>query len=213
MVEVISDNNKIIEVLDWAYEKSLDGIPGISSAEELAEEYLSENNGDAVKACDSLINWQIAKCATSGFLSGLGGIITLPVSIPANISSVIFIQMRMIAAIAYMGGHDIKDDSVRSLVYMCLTGNAAAGIAKEMGIKLGSKLAQSAIRKIPFEIIKKINQAVGFRLITKFGTKGIVNLGKAIPLVGGVISAGMDSMSTKTIGEVAKGAFLEGKFI
>ena len=74
------DNNKMIEVLDWAYEKSLNGIPGSSSAEELAQEYLDENNGNVIKACDSLINWQIAKCATSGFLSGLGGIITLPES-------------------------------------------------------------------------------------------------------------------------------------
>ena len=52
----------------------------------------------------ALIRWQNAKCATSGFIAGLGGSITLPVSIPANISSVLYIQIRMIAAIAYMGG-------------------------------------------------------------------------------------------------------------
>lgn len=202
------DNNKMIEVLDWAYEKSLNGIPGSSSAEELAQEYLDENNGNVIKACDSLINWQIAKCATSGFLSGLGGIITLPVAIPANVSSVIYVQIRMIAAIAYMGGYDLKDDSVKSLVYICLTGSAAANIAKDVGIKLGTKLTESAIRKISYAAITKINQAVGFRMITKFGSKGIINLGKAIPLVGGIIGGGIDSLSTNTIGNVAKEAFL-----
>ena len=30
-----------------------------------------------------------------------------------------------------------------------------------------------------------MNKAVGFRLLTKFGQTGLVNLGKAIPLVGG----------------------------
>ncbi|MDU1401189.1 MULTISPECIES: EcsC family protein [Clostridium] len=202
------ENNKIMEVLDWAYEKTLNGLPGTLSAEELAEEYLAKNDWDNIKACNSLINWQISKSATSGFLTGLGGIITLPVAIPANVSSVIYIQMRMIAAIAYIGGHDIKDDSVKSLVYMCLTGNAAVEIAKDIGIKIGTKLTQSTIQKISYETIKRINQAVGFRLITKFGTKGVVNLGKVIPVVGGIIGGGIDSVSTKTIGKIAEKVFI-----
>jgi hypothetical protein len=35
-------------------------------------------------------------------------------------------------------------------------------------------------------ILKKINQKVGFRLVTKFGEKGIINLSKLIPVVGGL---------------------------
>lgn len=201
-------SNKMLDVLDWAYEKALNGLPGTSSAEELADEYLSKNGGNVIKACDSLINWQVGKCATSGFLTGLGGIITLPVAIPANISSVIYVQMRMIASIAYIGGYNIKEDSVKSLVYMCLTGNAAVEIAKDVGIKIGTKLTQSAIQKVSFETIKRINQAVGFRLLTKFGQKGIVNLGKAVPLIGGVIGGGVDLASTKTIGKISKKVFL-----
>ena len=38
---------------------------------------------------DNFISWQVAKCGTSGFLTGLGGLITLPVAIPANIASVL----------------------------------------------------------------------------------------------------------------------------
>lgn len=202
------ESNKMLQVLDWAYEKSLNGLPGTLSAEELGEEYLNKNGRDAVKACNSLINWQVAKCTTSGFLTGLGGIIILPVTIPANISSVIYVQMRMIASIAYIGGYDITSDPVKSLVYMCLTGNAAAEIGKEIGIKIGTKLTETAIKKISFETIKKINQAVGFRLITKFGSKGVVNLGKAIPLIGGVIGGGVDLASTKTIGKISKKVFI-----
>lgn len=206
------ETGKMIQVLDWAYEKSLNGIQGTLSSEELAEEYLRKNNWDAEKACDSLIKWQISKCATSGFITGLGGIITLPVAIPANISSVIYVQMRMIAAIAYMGGYDIKDDSVKSLVYICLTGKAATDIAKNVGIHLGTKLTTAAIQKISSATITKINQAVGFRLITKFGSKGVINLGKAVPLIGGIVGGGVDSISTNTIGSIAKKMFLEKEF-
>jgi hypothetical protein len=207
MTELVR-SNKMLEVLDWAYEKTLNGLPGTLSADELAEEYLIKNNYDTIKASDSLINWQVGKCATSGFLTGLGGLVTLPVAIPANVSSVIYVQMRMIAAIAHIGEYDIKDDAVKSLVYMCLTGNAATEIAKDVGIKIGTRLTETAIQKISFETIKRINQAVGFRLLTKFGQKGIVNLGKAVPIIGGVIGGGVDLASTKAIGKISTKVFL-----
>nr|WP_214872896.1 EcsC family protein [Exiguobacterium sp. s140] len=79
---------------------------------------------------DKLITTQLAKCGTSGFLTGSGGLITLPVAVPANISSVLFIQMRMIASIAIMRGYDVKDDQVRTFVYASLTGKAATDILK-----------------------------------------------------------------------------------
>jgi len=202
------ESTKMLQALDWAYEKSLSGLPGTLSAEELAENYLSKNDYIVEIASDNLINWQVGKCATSGFITGLGGIITLPVAIPVNISSVIYVQMRMIAAVAYMGGYNIKDDSVKSLVYICLTGNAALEIAKDIGIKIGTKLTESTIRKISFETIKMINTAVGFRLVTKFGQQGVINLGKAVPLVGGVIGGGVDLASTKVIGSISKQVFL-----
>jgi len=198
----------MLQALDWAYEKSINGLPGTLAAEELAEDYLSKNSYQRIKACKHLISWQVGKCATSGFVTGLGGLITLPVAIPANITSVIYVQIRMIATIAYIGGYDIRDDSVKSFVYMCLTGNAAMAIGKEVGIKIGSKLTENAIKKISAETIKRINQAVGFRLLTKFGEKGIINIGKAVPLIGGVIGGGFDLASTKMIGKVAMGVFL-----
>ncbi|MBK5241686.1 EcsC family protein [Clostridium sp.] len=201
-------NNKIMQALDWTYEKSLSGLPGTLSAEELAISYLNKNGCNTVKSCDSLISWQVGKCTTSGFITGLGGVITLPVAMPASIYSVIYVQIRMIAAVAFIGGYDIKDDSVKSLVYMCLAGNTAIEIAKDVGMKVGTKLTQSAIQRISLETIKRINKAVGFRLLTKFGQEGILNLGKAVPLIGGIIGGGVNLASTKTIGKISKKVFL-----
>lgn len=115
----------------------------------------------------------------------------------------------MVAAIAHMGGHDLKSDEVKTFVYACLAGNGAKDILKNAGIQIGKKLAVSGIKKIPFEVIKKINQAVGFRLLTKFGEKGIINLGKMVPLAGGVIGGTVDAVSTNTIGNVARRIFIE----
>lgn len=201
------DQNKILNMLDWAYDKAVNGFPGLDSAEELAEDYLKEK-GTLIEKVNRLIRWQNTKCATSGFITNLGGIITLPVAIPANISSVVYVQIRMIAAIAYIGGYDVKNDRVKSLVYTCLLGNSAKDIFKECGIKVGNKFAQQAIKNMSGQLIIKINQKVGFRLLTKFGEKGLINIGKCIPVVGGLIGATLDGFATNTIGDVARETFI-----
>lgn len=49
-------------------------------------------------------------------------------------------------------------------------------------------------------------------LLTKFGTKGLINIGKAIPIVGGVISGGFDFAETKIIADRAYKMFILGDF-
>jgi hypothetical protein len=45
---------------------------------------------------------------------------------------------------------------------------------------------------------------VGFRLFTKFGQKGLVNLVKVIPLVGGGVGAGVNAAAMRAVGAYAK---------
>jgi len=199
--------SKIMSALDWGYDKAVNGVPGLDSAQELADSYMRKS-GSEMDQANSLIRWQNTKAGTSGFLSGLGGVITMPVTLPANITSVLYVQIRMIAAIAHMGGHDVQDDQVKSLVYVCLTGNSAKDIMKGAGIAIGTKLTTNAIKSISGKTIIAINQKVGFRLVTKFGEKGVINLGKAVPLVGGLIGGSFDSITTNTIGNVARDTFI-----
>jgi hypothetical protein len=199
--------SKIMTALDWAYDKAINGVPGLDSAQEIANDYLKED-GSLIDQVNSLIRWQNTKAGTSGFINGLGGIALMPVTVPANISSVMYVQVRMIAAIAHMGGYNLRDDKVKTLVYACLCGNAAKDILKEVGIKLGYKLTEQMVKGISTQVISKINQTVGFRLLTKFGQTGVINIGKAIPLVGGLVGAAFDSVSTNTIGNIARDTFI-----
>lgn len=72
---------------------------------------------------------------------------------------------------------------------------------------MGTKMSVVLIKRISFEVIKEINKKVGFRLVTKFGNKGIVNLGKCVPLLGGLIGGTVDAAGTVTIGKTAKKVF------
>ncbi|MEE4407110.1 EcsC family protein [Enterobacter mori] len=157
----------IHQALEWAYDKAVNStIPGVDNAQTMALSYMAQE-GSITERTNSLIRWQNTKAGASGFVTGLGGAITLPVVIPANITSVLFIQIRMIAAIAHMGGHDLRNDQVKTMVYVCLCGNAAGEVLKSAGVKIGTKLTEQAIRNISGAVLTKINQAVGFRLLTQ----------------------------------------------
>ena len=200
---------EMMNLLDVCYDKTLQGVlPGEKSIEELAEDYLAKTNSRE-KAIDKLIGYQTVLCGTNGFITGLGGLLVLPVAIPANVAGVIYVQLRMIAAIAHINGYDIYSDQVRTIAYACLTGSSAANILKNVGIKISEKMAVNALKKVPGAILIKINQQVGFRLVTKFGQKGLVNVIKIMPLVGGVVGGVFDTGMTLTIGNIAKKLFSE----
>lgn len=199
----------IMQVVDWAYDRALAGIPGIGPAAQLADDALGKNP-DAEAAARYLIRKQMGKAAASGFITGLGGLATLPVAVPANISSVLFIQVRLVAAVAHLAGHDLRHDHVRMLVCACLAGSAATDVLKDTGIRLGTRAALNLIGKLPEKTLTAINRKVGLRLVTKAGTSGLVNLGKIVPVVGGLVGGGIDAASTRVIGHVAVGLFFSG---
>ncbi len=206
------NQGKIMELLDGLYEKSIQGVAKVSpSIDVLADNYL-QKIPDKKRAAKSFINYQIAKCTTSGFITGLGGLITLPVAIPANVSSVMYVQMRMIACLAYMGGYGTNSDQVQTLVYACLAGISIDQILKNVGIQFGTKFTVAMVKKIPGTALNKINQKVGFRFLTKFGSKGLINIGKAVPIIGGVIGGGFDLVETEIIANRAYKMFIEGNF-
>lgn len=202
----------VMGLLDTCYTKCLDGIPKVSpSIEDMANDYLTKYDSTE-DACKAMLKNQITKCTTSGFVTGFGGVITMPVTLPANVGNVMYVQMRMIACTAYMAGFDLNSDQTQTFVYACLAGVAVNGLLKKAGINFGLKFATGVIKKIPGKVLAKINQKVGFRFITKFGTKGVVNLGKMVPGVGAIVGGGLDFVETKVIADRAYRWFMLGDY-
>lgn len=200
------DEGTIARVLQWAYDAALAGLPGAESATELADDYL-RTNATVDEAIDSLIGWQVSKSVVTGFVTGLGGVIAMPVTVPASIASTLYVQIRMAAAIAHMRGVDVHADQTRTFVYACLCGDAVKDVLKSAGVTIGTKLTTTAIKRISGDVLIRINKAVGFTLVTKFGTKGVVNLAKAVPIVGGLVGATFDGGSTYAVGSAARRCF------
>ena len=93
------------------------------------------------------------------------------------------------------------------MILCVIIGQDIKEVCKQAGIKIGTKLTYVAIRKLPGEVLKRINQAVGFRLLTKAGEKGIINLTKLVPVVGGVVGGTFDAVTCRITAKAAREAF------
>jgi len=196
------------QFINWITDQAITGVPPLSSAQDLAQEYLIDqsypNNDDRIW---SLINWETTKNFTSGFITGFGGLITLPVSIPAAFGASWIIQARMAGAIAFIHGHSLTSDRVRTFVLLSLLGDAANQVLKQAGIKLTTKLGEKVIGQISGKALIEINKKVGIRLLTKAGEKGIINFSKGVPVLGGVMGGFMDAASCRIVGDTAHKLF------
>lgn len=192
--------------VESAYQKVTGPLPVVGSALDLANDY--RKLGKDIPLCvDNLIRWQCSKTALSGFVTNLGGILTMPVGIPADLAQSIYVQLRMIAAIAHMYEYNVHSDNVRTICIACLCGGSTIDILSNVGIKVGQNVAKNIIKSIPGKVLIEINKKVGFRLFTKFGTTGVINLGKCIPFVGAGIGSIMNLTYTYSIGKAAKSIF------
>ena len=191
----------------WILDHAVQGVWPLPSAGDLAAQYRSrpfENDAERVRA---LIRWAVAKNAATGFVTGLPGVLALPVSIPGALTASLAIQAPMVAAIAEIHGHDPKDDHVQTMILLCMTGTSLMEVVKGAGVNLGGKVAIQALKKVPGTVLLKINQRVSLRLLTKFGEKGVVNLVKLVPLVGGAVGATFDGTTCYAVGRTADKVF------
>ncbi len=206
--EPVDSSNKIIQLLDFIYEKAIHPVAGLDSAQDLAQSYLQQD-GSLYDKINSLIRNQNFKSAGSGFMTNLGGMITLPVAIPANFTSVLFVQLRMIAAIAHLCGYDVHNRKVKTLIYVALCGSAVSDLLKDVDIRYSTQLTANMLNKyLTAEVIKSINKAIGFRLLSRVSTNGVLHTSKFVPILGGLVAGGLDAMTTNIIGNTARDMFL-----
>lgn len=203
----IINKDQVSNWLDEAYSKILDGELGGKSCKQIADEYIKKYNDKKV-AAKNFISGQVSKCALSGFVTNMGGFVTLPITLPANIISVLYMQLKMIIVTAYIGGLDGNDEQVKTMCLMCLVKGSCGEILKDAGVQVVNKITYSMLSRMPKEVLGKINQKVGFYLFTRFGSKATIRIANLVPIVGGVIGAGIDGIGTNIVADRAYRIFI-----
>lgn len=189
-------------------ETGLAGAGPLSSAEDLAGEYLLDQGFSSDdRRIESLIKWETGKNFTSGFITGLGGLVTFPVSIPAALGASWLIQARMAGAIARIYGHDLESERVRTKILLALASDVAKDAMKDLGLKLDNKITQRAVDQIPGRALVEINKRIGARLLAKAGQRVVLRFPRAVPVVGGVVGGALDAAVCRMVGRTAKSLF------
>jgi hypothetical protein len=202
-----ADSNRALEVINKILAVGVNGLGPYKSAKEIAQEALA-THGDREVAIGRLIQIHRRGVTSSGFAAGLGGLVALPVAVPTDITVFYALSARMAAAIAALRGYDLDSEEVQSAILISLLGAGAAGALSGLGVEIGTKTALAGLRRLPGRVLIDINKKVGFRLLTKFGTRGSINLVRGIPLVGGGVGAGVNVVAINRIAKYAKTIFV-----
>lgn len=185
----------------------IDGKGPFDGAQKVADSALS-GTPDAESAIDRVVRNHLAIAGTGGFLTGLGGFVTMPVALPANVLEFYLVATRMTAAIAQLRGYDIRHQPIRTAVLLTLVGADADDLLKKAGAVVpGNRITNLAAQRLPGPALMVVNKAIGFRLLSQVGRSTFARLGKAVPVVGGAVGAGLDLYLLKRIADHARKEF------
>ncbi|MBK8435104.1 MAG: EcsC family protein [Austwickia sp.] len=184
----------------------IDGRGTFDSAQHVVANHLARTP-DKELAIEEIVGDHVKAAAAGGFLTGLGGFVTLPVALPANVAGFYIIATRMAAAIAALRGYDVNTQEVRSAVLLSLVGADSDDLLKKAGYASTGRLSNLAAQRLPGPVLMAVNKGVGFRLLTQVGKKSFARLGRGVPLVGGVLGAGLDAYMLKQISDHVRREF------
>lgn len=207
--------SKALQIVETLTNYGVEGFPsvGICSAIELAQEYMNDSSYKNIDdAVDAMIRWETSKNAMVGFVTNVGGLITLPITLPADMAASWVYQARLAAAIAYMYGHDINEDRVKTFIVATICGDSVKNLVKDVAVKAVNGLGKVLIKQIPAAALRAINHRIGVQLITKAGQKSITSLVKLIPILGGLVGGAFDAGYCYAVGRRAKSVFSNIKF-
>ena len=186
----------------------LDGRGPYKGAAAVAEAALINHQGDPERAISALARGGIVTAAGAGFVTGLGGFVTMPVAIPANVLEFYITATRTVGAIAKLRGYDVTDPAVRTAVLLTLVGAKSTDILNLAGVTLGTgALGGLAQRGLPSAAVMVINKAVGFRLLKKLGEQWLERFGRGVPVIGGAVGATVDGVLLSRIAQEARTQF------
>lgn len=156
------------------------------------------------RIANACINSHTTKVTTISAAAGIPGGFAMAATIPADMAQYYWHVFVLAQKLAYLYGFpDLRDENgnltdvasdMLTLFVGVMMGASAAnqaikGIAKELAKQVIKRLPQKALTKtVYYPIIKQIAKWIGIKLTKDTFAKGV---GKAIPILGGVISGGL----------------------
>jgi len=199
---------RALEVFNAAVDRGIEGLPPLSSSWELAVSYLENRSFPSPdQRVDTLIRREARKNALCTAVTNLGGVMTLPLAVPANAYTSFAYQARLAAAVALVYGHDIRSHKVRVLVGLSMAGRRAVDLLKTLGVRFTTMLLERSAAQLSEKVLADIGTGVGVRMMAQGGEQAAGILLKAVPLASAVVCGAIDWNYCRAVGRVSQDIF------
>jgi hypothetical protein len=187
-----------------ALDKAIAGVGPLPSAASAADKQLAEQHGDVERGIHEVIENHVRYAGAQGFLTNIGGLVTMAVTVPVNLSGLALIQCRMVAGIAHLRGYDLTDPRVRNAVLVSMLGEEAVQrLVGSQKIPAPPMALATAPAHDP-TLDRVISAEVAADLVAKVAGKRVAgSAARRIPLLGGLVGAGADGFLTWQVGRYA----------
>ena len=166
------------------------------------------------RAARGVINSHLAKATVASTAAGIPGGLVIAATMPADIAQYYWHVLVVAQKLGYLyGWPDLLDDkgqitegtrNVLTLFVGVMFGAQAASklvgeIAKQVSLQAAKRLPQQALTKtVYYPVIKQVAKWIGVKMTKDTFGRGI---GKAIPILGGVLSGAITAFSFKPMAE------------
>ncbi len=187
-----------------ALHRSINGVGPLSGARIAAEAALKQHGGNRKRAVSHLIDHHVRYAGAQGFVTNLGGLTTMPITIPVNVTGLTLVQCRMIAAIAHLNGYDLADPRTRNAVLLCLLGPDKVDRLVTASKVPAPPMALATAPAHDPALSPLIAAEVATELITRVTGKHLLTTaGRRVPVLGGAVGGGTDALLTWQVGRYA----------
>ncbi len=187
-----------------AFDRAVDGAGPLKGAAEAADQKLADCDGDVDEAISKLLDSHVRLAGVQGFVTNLGGLVTMAMAIPANITGLALLQCHLVAGIAHLRGYSLTDPRVRNAILACILGDdGVKSLVKDRRLPGAPMLIATAPHHDP-ELDHQIASEVATALITQVaGKRTAAVVGRRMPLIGGGVGAVTDGWDTYRVGRYA----------
>jgi hypothetical protein len=187
-----------------AFDRAVDGFGPLRGAAAAADRKLAGAHGDRERAVRDVIDSHVQLAGAQGFVTNLGGLVTMALTIPANISGLALLQCHMTAGVAHLRGYDLADPRVRNAVLACMLGeDSISSLVKKRRLP-SSPMAIATAPAYDEELDRRISTEVTTELIARVaGKRTMAVVGRRMPVLGGGVGLVADGYATYQIGRYA----------
>lgn len=187
-----------------AFERAVDGLGPLKGAAAAADAKLEKHHGDRARAIGDVVDSHVSLAGAQGFLTNIGGMVTMTVTIPANVSGLALVQAHMVGGIAHLRGYDLSDPRVRNAVLACMLGSdSVAALIKAKKLPSSPMAIATAPAYDPV-LDQRIATQVAAELVERVaGKRTMAAIGRKVPVFGGGIGLVSDGLATFQVGRYA----------